>query len=779
MLIYYSQSNPEEIMRLHPIVAAIAVLMAGAACSEGSQAPHDKAWATSLSRVRTDRVVVPAGNGSTTVFNRPALRDADGRYVHFHGTNLSGSIKFPPTEKFPSLGIETSYVGKPFPLADADKHFRQLQRLGFNSVRFLISWEAIQPIARDKYDEDYVDYVEELIARARAYGIYVLLDMHQDIFSRHLFSYYNKHPVDPTGTLYPRGSLEAQVLSLVPPYDNWVRGDGAPRWVVEACLPEKRLDSPAWGVPRILYNMGPEELLSIASLIGKFMGGSGDGLDIPEWVDAFFMALPDPADLPEEFQPYDVRQSGDFLPFTFWGINGALSVDCQRCFAALFAGDKVTPDYMIDGVNVKDYLQQAYADAWVKIAQRAKNYENVIGYDIMNEPIGAYITYAAVAVHFSVGESAVRGLLDTLLGEETGTQLYDLLTGLKLLPPDNSEETREIWGFSDVDTAGVIDLNIGFDAKYLQPFYERIGAAIQKEDENAIIWFETSSGLEMLLGQSSQWAVNMTQPQGIEQAVFAPHWYPDIYPFIGFNQPPRSFGPEEWRFRDFTKNIEHIISKSQYAFGNVPVVFGEFGTYFNYNSIEDSVDSDFAISGHILDAYYRAFEGLGGVSQMLWCVSPENTYDNGEGWNLEDFSVLDPDLNPRAWQAWLRPFARATSGKLVATHFYSPLHPYEPEKGKPLPYLEFYLEMESKESDAPTEIFVPELHYRDGFYLWLSDGYAYYDSARQILYWYATRDDPEAVHTLRLLPPRPDADVHDWDYFFDYHTVIDRSGGVK
>ena len=115
----------------------------------------------------------------------------------------------------------------------------------------------------------------------------------------------------------------------------------------------------------------------------------------------------------------------------------------------------------------------------------------------------------------------------------------------------------------------------------------------------------------------------------------------------------------------------------------------------------------------------------------------------------------------------------------MATHFYSPLHPYEPLKGKPLPYLEYYLEMQSKESDAPTEIFVPELQYRDGFYVWLSDGYAYYDSDRQILYWYPTRDEPDAMHTLRLLPPRPEVDVYDWDYFFHIETVVDRSGGVK
>jgi hypothetical protein len=764
--------------RLRAVLCVTLLALALAGC-EGSAPPHPNSWSRTISRVRTDRVIVPTVTGNH-VQRRPHLRDAYGRYVHFHGTNLSGSIKFPATESFPDLGEEVSYVGKPFPLEEADKHFGQLQRFGINAVRFLVSWEAIQPDGPDQFDEEYLDYVDQLVARARAYGIYVLLDMHQDIFSRHLFVYYNKHPVDEQGNEYPRGSLESQLLSLVPPYDNWVRGDGAPRWVVQTCLPEKRMDSPAWGVPRLVYGMGPQEILAIADLLSTFMGGEGD-VNIPDWVETFFAALPKPSELPEEFQPYDVRQSNDFLPFTFWGINGALSVDSQRCFACLFAGDKVTPDYEVEGKNVKDFLQDQYAKAFVELAKRAKKHDNVIGYDIMNEPIGAFITYAAVALYFQTGlASSVETLLTDLLGDDLGPDIYTLLTGLGLLPPDATEETRALWGFDQVDAMAVIDLNLNFDARYLQPFYERIGKAIQEEDPDAIIWFETSSGLSMLLGEgmTEQWAVNMTDPQGINQAVYAPHWYPDIYPFPGFNQPPREFGPNEWRFRDFTKNLEVFKNKSTKSFNNIPVVFGEFGTYFNYNGIDASIDSDYRISAQILDAYYRAFEKLN-LSHMQWCVSPENSYEDGEGWNSEDFSVIDPDLEPRAWEAWLRPYARTTSGLLAEQHFYSPLHPYEPDKGEPLPVGEYYLRMESKESDAPTEIFVPRRQYPAGFYLWLSDGYAYYDHDRQVLTWFPTRDAPEDEHELRLLPPRPGADVSGWDYFFDAETVIDKSGGVQ
>jgi hypothetical protein len=750
------------------------------ACGDGDPTPNAKNWSRTISRVRTDRILIPTITGNK-VQRRPYFRDAYGRYVHFHGMNLSGSIKFPPTENYPELGEKTSYVTKPFPLEEADKHFGQLQKFGINSVRFLVSWEAIQPDGPDQFDEEYLDYVEELIVRARAYGIYVLLDMHQDIFSRHLYVHYNKYPTAEDGTEFERGSLESQVMSLVPPYSDWVRGDGAPRWVVETCLPEKRMDSPAWGIPRLLYNMGPDEILAIAGLLNTFMGGGGGEIEIPTWVDTFFASMPKESELPEEFQPYDVRQSNDFLPFTFWGLNGALSVDSQRCFACLFAGDKVTPGYYVEGRNVKDYLQIQYAKAFVELAKRAKHHDNVIGYDIMNEPVGAFITYAAVALYFETGlASSVEGLLTDLLGDIVGPDIYTILTGLQFLPPDTTDETKALWGFDKVDAFSVVDLNVNFDARFLQPFYERIGKAIQEEDPNAIIWFESSSGLSLLTGEGGveQWADNMTQPEGLKQVVYAPHWYPDIYPMPGFNQPPREYGANEWRFRDFQKNLETFVNRSTKSFNNIPVVFGEFGTYFNFGGIDASRESDYRISAQILDNYYRAFEALG-VGRMQWCVSPENSFESGEGWNLEDFSVIGPDLEPRGWEAWLRPYARTTSGKQLETHFYSPLHPYEPEKGIPLPVGEFYLRMEGKESDAPTEVFVPRRQYPLGFYVWLSDGYAYFDSDRQLLTWYPTNDAPGAEHEIRILPPRPGADVSHWDYFFKGNRVLDKVGGVQ
>jgi aryl-phospho-beta-D-glucosidase BglC (GH1 family) len=795
----------------------IALLLLGMVCGvwagcSGEEPPYDDTWARSVSRVFPATVEVTAPEGTAQTFQLPYFKDEHGRYVQVYGINLSGSTKFPETEQFPSLYADkekhVSYHEKPFVEEEADEHFARIQAMGFNAVRFLLNWEGIQPYGPDEFDEEYLDYMDRMVAKAGEYGLYVLLDMHQDMFTRHMFAYYDEHPKDKEGKEYEKGSLEAQLLGLIPPMDdwsrgNWVRGEGAPLWVAQACLPEKVFDSPAWGTARLLYGfygITKEEALArlttLTTLITKLMGGSmGSGTN--EWLEAFFeKVVDDPAShLAEPVEGIDIiSQTNDFLPFTIWGVTGILSSEFQRLVACFFAGDQLMPNYVVDGKHISTWLQDQYAAAWSRVAERVADNPNVIGYDIMNEPAGFFLILTAIGLYFQTeADEAVQALLVDLLGKELGENLFSLIGGFGLLPKDTTDETMMAWGFKtdearfpdlnyDIDMGKLLDLNYGYDAKFLQPMIEKVGAAILKADPNAVIWFEPSLGLSLVTGgELPQWQVNMTRPKGIEHAVFAPHWYPDIYPYLGINQKPREFAPEEWKYRDFAEPLLAILDKSAFSFSNMPTVLGEFGTYFNFGGIEASKASDYLVSTQILDAFYRAFEEIGMQHHMQWCYSPENTNDDGEGWNKEDFSAVGPgpEFGARGWRAYVRPHARATSGKVIATHFYSPLHPQDPEKGEPVPVGEFHLEMESRETAAPTEIFVPARQYPDGFYVWVSDGACFFDHERQILYWHPAEDAPGATHTITILPPREGADVHDWDYLFVGEQVFSKVGGVQ
>ncbi|MCL4252533.1 MAG: cellulase family glycosylhydrolase [Anaerolineae bacterium] len=115
--------------------------------------------------------------------------DSHGREVILRGVNLSGSTKTPPDE--PSQIVnnfsrhrEVSFVGRPFPREQAHEHFERLRHWGFNCLRFLTTWEAIEHTGYGQYDTEYLDYFAEMVKLAGEYGFYVFIDPHQDVWSR-------------------------------------------------------------------------------------------------------------------------------------------------------------------------------------------------------------------------------------------------------------------------------------------------------------------------------------------------------------------------------------------------------------------------------------------------------------------------------------------------------------------------------------------------------------------------------------------------------------------
>lgn len=80
---------------------------------------------------------------------------------------------------------------------------------GFSVVRLLLSWSSLEP-ARGSVDVRYLQRIRSAVAAANARGIYVVLDMHQDAWS--------KFAATPTGTACPSGTAPAL---------GW---DGAPEW---------------------------------------------------------------------------------------------------------------------------------------------------------------------------------------------------------------------------------------------------------------------------------------------------------------------------------------------------------------------------------------------------------------------------------------------------------------------------------------------------------------------------------------------------------------------
>ncbi|MFX0079534.1 MAG: cellulase family glycosylhydrolase, partial [Candidatus Hermodarchaeota archaeon] len=116
--------------------------------------------------------------------------DEGGRKVLLRGVNLGGSSKVPLTpngathNKTDFTDYDVSFVGRPFPLNQAPRHFQRITHWGFNAIRFIVTWEAIEHAGPTQYDMEYLDYLEEVLKIAAEHQLYTFIDPHQDVWSR-------------------------------------------------------------------------------------------------------------------------------------------------------------------------------------------------------------------------------------------------------------------------------------------------------------------------------------------------------------------------------------------------------------------------------------------------------------------------------------------------------------------------------------------------------------------------------------------------------------------
>jgi hypothetical protein len=119
------------------------------------------------------------------------FKDEYGRTLLLRGVNLGGSSKMPTRPDGRTHVREgffnhrdVSFVGRPFPLEEADEHFSRLAKWGLTFLRFLVTWEAIEHAGPGQYDEAYLDYVAAVVRKAAEYDISMFIDPHQDVWSR-------------------------------------------------------------------------------------------------------------------------------------------------------------------------------------------------------------------------------------------------------------------------------------------------------------------------------------------------------------------------------------------------------------------------------------------------------------------------------------------------------------------------------------------------------------------------------------------------------------------
>jgi hypothetical protein len=618
------------------------------------------------------------------------FRDEQGRTLILRGVNLGGSSKVP----FRPDGAthiregfynhrDVSFVGRPFPLEEADEHFSRLRGWGMTFVRYLITWEAVEHAGPGIYDEEYLDYVYQVARRAGEHGIELFIDPHQDVWSR------------------------------------MSGGDGAPGWTFEAA-----------------------------------------GMDVRRFSEtgaAIVHAI-----------------HGDPLPRMIWPTNSS-KLASATMFTLFFGGNVFAPKIKIDGEPVQEFLQGHYIRAIKQVAERLKGLPSVVGYDTMNEPSPGYIGWPDLRepgglVQAGESPSPYQAML-LGAGFPQEVELWSLgfsgarRRGRRMVNPGGQRAWREgvecIWrehGVWDQDARGeprllnphyfarIGNSPVDFANEHLLPFLQRCAREIRTVDPGAIIFVE---------GQPRHSPVRW-DPEAVPNAVHADHWYDGavlytktFIPFLGvdYHRGKPVLGRKRVQ-QSFVEQLARIRTQATELMGGIPTLIGEFGIAFDLRGKRAYRTGNFSQQVRAMDRTWRAMEA-NLLSGTLWNYTADNDNQRGDQWNGEDLSIFsrdqqsDPyDINSggRALEAIVRPYARKVAGEPLEMAF-------SLKDGHFSFAFRHYPDVE-----APTEIFVPNLQYPDGYEVEASDGEYEIDRDAQALIYRHRAEQP--VHRIQVRRPR-------------------------
>ncbi|NQT74157.1 MAG: cellulase family glycosylhydrolase [Chloroflexi bacterium] len=615
------------------------------------------------------------------------IKDDLGRTLILRGVNLGGSTKMPAQPDGASHIREgffdcknVSFVGRPFPLEEADEHFSRLKEWGLTFIRFLVTWEAIEHAGPGQYDEAYLNYVRDVVEKAGEYGINVFIDPHQDAWSR------------------------------------WTGGDGAPAWVLEKI-----------------------------------------GMDITK--------------LHETGAAFSHQISGDPYPHMMWPTNRN-KLGAATMYTLFFAGNEYAPNTKVDGVPVQEYLQNQYINAVKEVARRVADLPNVVGYDSMNEPDMGFIALPNLDVWDTLLTQGLvptpaQALMGSMYPQEVGMWALEGLMfvqqGTETMNTDGISIWREgpedIWKANGVwtDEGGVPRIlqpnyfatvnghEVNFERDFLKPFLLRYIEEIRSVDPDALVFVESRGEYSNPIPWGSD------DPPHV---VHAPHWYDGLTLFT------KSYDPE-FNMRTHPKlgmvfgaeNVQAMFEgqlrelRDRGTADEIPTLIGEFGLPFNLNDGESYRTGGFETQTRAMADYLQAMDA-NLLSYTLWCYTADNTNERGDQCYGEDFSIFsqdqrtDPeDINSggRALKAVVRPYARATAGEPHHMSFdiSTRIFKYEYSSDPTI--------------DAPTEIFVPNLQYLEGYTVELSHGTFEKDEESQTLQIFHPEDQKLGI-SVRLLP---------------------------
>ncbi|WOF73292.1 cellulase family glycosylhydrolase [Parvibaculaceae bacterium PLY_AMNH_Bact1] len=623
--------------------------------------------------------------------------DAEGRKVILRGVNLGGDCKMP----YPDGGTNhptdfsdhrtVSFVGRPFPMDEADEHFSRLAAWGFNCLRLLTTWEAVEHAGPRDYDTDYLDYYAELCRRAGEYGLYVFVDFHQDVWSRM------------TG------------------------GDGAPAWIFE----KVGLDFTKF------HEAGAAHVMQYKYDYARG-GRQEDNYPTMTWAQNYR--------LPANGIMWTLFFAGrDFAPDMIidgQNVQDYLQAHYAGCLVEIAKRVKDLPNVI--GFDTLNEPGTGFVGQRLSYQHVGKTEEN----PRIATPGPAWSALDGLAVARGVTRSVPQ--LEFSL-----EHMASVVTEDRQVNPGNvncwlpgAEDPFEKAGAYRRTNEGVEPLREDFfqsvdgrkvdlEDDYMAPFFDKVAKEVRAVRDDWLIFAELDPFTGLLGG-----AFPVDTP---DRTVNASHWYDiallstkefmfptAVNPFSGKTLNGRE--EIEAHYRRQLSNIQNAGRTLNSGTG-APTLIGECGTPYDlagaaaYQAWAEGDRSEEPWKPHImaLEFLYNALDAMH-LSSTQWNYTASNSNDLavGDGWNQEDLSIFsrdqqdDPtDINSggRALKGFVRPYLQACKGTPLETKF-------------TLDTGEFVSRYQPEGSGEAT-VFVPVLQYPDGYSLSVDGGTADYDAIAQ------------------------------------------------
>jgi hypothetical protein len=613
--------------------------------------------------------------------------DKEGRRLLLRGVNLGGSSKV-PYKPNGATHIKTtfkdhrevSFVGRPFPLNEAHEHFKRLNHWGFNCLRFLITWEAIEHKGPKQYDKEYLDYIEEILKIASEYKFYTFIDPHQDVWSR------------------------------------MSGGDGAPGWTFEKIGLDFTKFDEAEAALVMQYRYNKEDPKSYPHL--HWISNSLRFANGTMWT-LFFGGI-------------------DFAPsFKIGGLNAQDYLQNHYFEAIRQIAFRVKDNPFVIGFDTLNEPYQGWIERLVD-GSDVEGFSEALGYAF--KPIDAMLTGAGYTRTIPYREIKRFGVRITSRDEINTKNVScwfdgfdDIWRNEGVWGLNDKDEPMILKNDYFMYKNGK---KVNFYLDYLTPFIYDYTRKIREIIPKSIIFFEGPAE-DLMVSENVKFQVP-------ENVVHAGHWYDNATlgtkrPMIKANFDSFANKPiiGKGNIKEmFKKQLGIIKAISGKIHGGIPTLIGEFGLPFDLNNKEAyqkfKTEPESAWKSHIklLSMYYDALDA-NLLHSTQWNYTADNSNEWGDQWNLEDLSIFSRDqrLNPddinsggRAIKGFCRPHFISCGGVPLKMEFN-------------IKERRFHFEFEGDTSiQAPTILYIPHIQYPNGYKIVISKGKFEKQETRQLVF---------------------------------------------